>query len=100
MPQRRPRWPKGRAIERPSCAGRGLDEKTFLQEERAWLTKMGDAAMSGDSALALRYGELFVAAQDGLAGPREGSETASVYAILKVDMDDADDPAALLQIAR
>lgn len=88
---------EGQGDRKAVLRGLGLDEKTFLQEERAWLTKMGDAAMSGDSALALRYGELFVAAQDGLAGPREGSETASKYAVLKVDMDDADDPAALLR---
>jgi hypothetical protein len=79
-----------------ALAEHGLDDTSYLVEERAWLTRMGDAAMNGDVGLAMRFGELFVAAQDRLAAPGEGKETAAEYAALKVDMDDADDDAAML----
>jgi hypothetical protein len=69
----------------------GFDEDSFLMEERGWLTTMSEAAMKGDSEPATRYSELFVKAQDGLAGPNEGRETIEEYVAIKVELDDADD---------
>lgn len=74
----------------------GFDEDGFLIEERGWLTKMAEAAMKGDAAPATHYGELFVAAQDSLAGAHEGQESIDEYARLKVDMEDAADPTTVL----
>lgn len=85
------RAPRGETLERY-----GFDEGGFLLEERAWLTKMGEAAVNGDNQPATRYGELFVAAQDGLARPDEGKESIGEYVALKVDMEDAADPMKLL----
>lgn len=74
----------------------GFDEDSFLMEERGWLTTMSEAAMKGDPEPATRYGELFVKAQDDLAGPNEGRETIEDYVALKVEMDDAPDPTKTL----
>lgn len=73
-----------------------LDEKGFGVEERAWLMKLGDLAMQGDVSTAVRFGELFVAAQDALAAPDEGRESEEQYAALKVDIDDARDTTQAL----
>lgn len=75
----------------------GMDEDGFLLEERGWLTRMSEAALKGDTSLAARYGDLFVAAQDRLAGPGEGGETLMEYAKLKVDVEDAGDPTKVLE---
>lgn len=74
----------------------GLTDKAFGVEERAWLLKLGDLAMQGDVSTAVRFGELFVAAQDALAGPKEGRESEEEYAALKVDIDEASDTDAAL----
>ncbi len=71
--------------------GFGFDEEGFLLEERGWLTRMAETAMQDQAALATRYGELFVQAQDRLAGPDEGKETVEEYAMLKVDVEDSAD---------
>lgn len=86
------REPRGDCLKK-----HGFNEDSFMFEERGWLEKMGNAAMEGDGALAVRYGELFVAAQDRLAGPGEGRETIDEYAALKVEMEETDDPDALLR---
>ncbi|NUQ72670.1 MAG: DUF2169 domain-containing protein [Polyangiaceae bacterium] len=70
----------------------GFNEESFLLEERGWLTTMSEAAMKGDSEPATRYSELFVNAQDALAGPNEGRETVDEYVALKVELDEAADP--------
>lgn len=87
---------EGKGPRHETLERHGFDEDTFLIEERGWLTRMGDAAMSGDTAPATRYGELFVEAQDRLAGPGEGREALEEYVMLKVDVEDADDPTAAL----
>ncbi|EYF06412.1 Hypothetical protein CAP_1942 [Chondromyces apiculatus DSM 436] len=74
----------------------GFDEDGFLLEERGWLTAMSEAAVKGDTEPATRYGELFVEAQDGLAGPNEGKESLEAYVALKVSVEDAADPTAAL----
>jgi hypothetical protein len=84
--------------DRKDCLKRhGLDEDGWGLEERAWLERMGDAAMSGDAALATRYGDLFIAAQDKLARPEEGRETIDEYAALKVEMEESGDPTKVLR---
>lgn len=74
----------------------GFDEESFLMEERGWLTTMSEAAMKGDPEPATRYSELFVNAQDALAGPNEGRETLDEYVALKVELEDAADPVKAL----
>ena len=76
------REPRREALER-----HGLSEDDWMLEERAWLEKMGDAAMRGDDALATRYGALFVAAQEALATPAERARTMDDYATLKVAVE-------------
>ncbi|MEZ4313076.1 MAG: DUF2169 domain-containing protein [Polyangiaceae bacterium] len=78
----------------------GMDDDSFLVEERGWLTRISEAALRGDPSLAARYGELLVAAQDRLAGPGEGKESLAEYAALKVDVEDAPDPTKLLEERR
>ena len=74
----------------------GFDEDSFLMEERGWLTTMSEAAMKGDPEPATRYSELFVNAQDALAGPNEGRETLDEYVALKVEMEESADPIKAL----
>lgn len=88
---------EGREPRKDCLKKYGFDEDSFLFEERGWLEKMGNAAMEGDGTLAVRYGELFVAAQDNLGGPGEGRETIDEYAALKAEMEAADDPDETLR---
>ncbi|MFO0588479.1 MAG: DUF2169 domain-containing protein [Polyangiaceae bacterium] len=78
----------------------GFDEEGFLLEERAWVTRMAETALTDEGALAKRFGELFVDAQDRLAGPDEGRETLEEYAMFKVDVEDAADPHKVLEERR
>jgi hypothetical protein len=64
-----------------------LDGDGWALEERAWLERMGDAAMKGDGSLSLRYGALLIASQDALAGPGEAARTVDEYATIKVAME-------------
>ena len=75
----------------------GFDEEGFLLEERAWVTRMAETALTDEGALAKRFGELFVEAQDRLAGPDEGRETLEEYAMFKVDVEDSADPHKVLE---
>ncbi len=59
-----------------------VDGETWVLEERAWSSKI-----SADRALAVRYGELFVAAQDALAAPREAERTTLDYLRLVAAME-------------
>lgn len=56
-----------------------LDDEQWTLEERAWLEKMGAASNEGDAGPAERFGALFIAAQDTLAGPHEASRTLDDY---------------------
>jgi hypothetical protein len=68
----------------------------WLVEERAWMERIGDQASKGDNDLAVRFGELFVVAQDGLA--REDEQLDLVpFAELKVQMESTENPAKLLE---
>lgn len=87
---------EGKAPRGETLSAHGFDEERFLLEERGWLSRMADAAMKGDTDLAARYGALFVDAQDRLAGPREGEETVQEYVVLKVDVEDAEEPQKVL----
>lgn len=72
--QREPRAEVFRAHE--------VEGETWLLEERAWSAKI-----STDRALAVRYGELFVEAQDALAEPREAERGTIDYLRLVAAMD-------------
>jgi hypothetical protein len=74
----------------------GLDEGTWLLEERGWLERMANRAMEGDGTLAARYGALFTEAQDRLATPAELRATLDAYAEALVALERADDPVAAL----
>lgn len=65
----------------------GLTEDKWFVEERAWLERFAFDAMGGNSALAERYGELFVAAQDELATPEELERTLRDYAEILVAIE-------------
>jgi len=79
----------------------GFDEAIWLLEERAWLSRMAAAttgqAGAGGLELAMRYGELYLAAQERLADPAEAKLTVDQYAELKVSLDEARDPADVLR---
>lgn len=72
-----------------------LDGDGWALEERAWLEKMGDAAMNGDGSLAVRYGALLIAAQDALAAPAEAARTLDDYATIKVAIESRGTAAVL-----
>lgn len=74
-----------------------MDEDAWNLEERAWVEAMGSAAAKGDGTTAVKYGELFVAAQDELAGPGEARRTLGDYAAIMAAMDEADDPEAVMK---
>jgi hypothetical protein len=73
-----------------------LDEDWWMVEERAWMEAMSAGAMKGDASLAVRYGELFLAAQDALATPAEQARTLDDYAPIKAAMLCGGDPARVL----
>lgn len=64
-----------------------LDEDRWGVEERAWMEKMSAGAMRGDASTAARYGDLFVAAQDELAGDHEAARTIDDYAAVRAALD-------------
>jgi hypothetical protein len=90
-------WPDARA--RTLDAHR-LDEDTWTVEERAWLEKMGQAALDGDATIADQFSKLFVDAQDALASDEERRQSLEEYAEIKVAIDDAEDPGAALGAAK
>ncbi|MCC6556392.1 MAG: DUF2169 domain-containing protein [Polyangiaceae bacterium] len=86
--------------EQPAARGAALarhdlDEDRYAIEERAWLEKMARAAGEGDVTLADEYSRLYAEAQEEIAAPVELDLAA--YADLLVELDDADDPAAVLR---
>ena len=87
---------EGTAPRGEVLSAHGFDEERFLLEERGWLLRMAESAQRGDTDLAARYGQLFVDAQDRLAGPGEGKESVSEYVVLKVDVEDAEEPQKVL----
>jgi hypothetical protein len=74
-----------------------LDEDAWTLEERAWLERIGNAAMEGDTSLALAYGDRFVAAQDALGAPGEQARSLDDYLAIRVAMEAAEDPCAALR---
>ncbi len=68
----------------------------WLVEERAWMERIGDQTAKGDNDLAVRFGELFVVAQDALAREDEQLELEP-FAKLKVQMESSENPAKLLE---
>jgi hypothetical protein len=80
------REPRADVLERHD-----LDEDRWMLEERAWLETIASRAMAGDGTLAVRYGELFVAAQDALASPAEARWTLEDYANISVALDYTED---------
>ncbi|AKT38164.1 DUF2169 domain-containing protein [Chondromyces crocatus] len=73
-----------------------LDEDAWTVEERAWLEWMGAAAMRGDAQPAKEYGDLFLEAQEALAGPDEAARTIDDYVPIKAAMDRGADPTKVL----
>ena len=86
-------WPDARG---KTLARHELDEDAWTIEERAWLEKMGNAALEGDATLPEAYSRDFVEAQDALATDAERAQTLAEYAEVKAVMDEADDPTAAL----
>ncbi len=74
----------------------GWSDAHWMVEEKAWVEKMGDALMAGDGRLAAEFGELFVAAQDGLA--QEGEpRTIDDYVRLRVGFERSQNPPEYLE---
>lgn len=73
-----------------------LDEDRWLLEERAILGGMAEAAVKQDTAMAVRYGELFMAAQDALAEPWENDQSVDDYVDMKAEMEVRGDPQRVL----
>ena len=69
-----------------------FDEDLWLLEERAILGNIAESAVKQDTAMAVRYGELFMAAQDALAEPWENEQTIDHYVDLKAEMEVKGDP--------
>src|SRR5262249_5791787 len=88
---------EGRESRTAVLSHHDLDEDSWTIEERAWLEAMGDAAMEGDGTMAATYGELFVAAQDRLADPAEDALGLDDYIALRIAVEGADDPPAVLK---
>ncbi len=85
------RWKRDEVLRRHK-----LDEDLWLLEERAILGGMADAAAKQDTTDALRYGELFISAQDALAEPWERDQTVDDYIDLKAEMEAKGDPNEVL----
>jgi hypothetical protein len=68
-----------------------LTERAWTIEERAWIERMGDAATAGDGTVAAKFADLFLDAQDQLAGPNEPRSLES-YVAVKVELERADKP--------
>lgn len=73
-----------------------FDEDRWLLEERAILGNMAEAAVKQDTAMAVRYGELFMTAQDALAEPWEKDQSVDDYIEMKAEMEAKGDPARVL----
>ncbi len=74
----------------------GLDTASFALLEQHWLEKMATQAQGGDPALAVAFGEVFVAAQDALATPEELARTKEEYAAIRARVERADEPMQAL----
>jgi hypothetical protein len=72
-----------------------LDEDAWGVEDRAWSSRIAEHVQRGDTSLAARQAELFIAAQDSLADPSEAGVSIDDYAALKVALA-AGDPAKVL----
>jgi Uncharacterized protein conserved in bacteria (DUF2169) len=88
---------EGRADRAEELERHGFYEDGWMLEERGWLSRIADAATAGDTQLAARYGELFIEAQDRLAGPHEDQESMDTYVGLKVEIEASDDPLKALE---
>jgi hypothetical protein len=74
---------------------RGLTEDRWLVEETAWLGRMGNEAMDGDTSLALLYGELLTRERALLARPDE-DRTLAEYARARAELERTSDPSRVL----
>ena len=72
-----------------ALVARGLTEDRWLVEETAWLGRMGNEAMDGDTSLAVLYGELLMRERALLARPDEDRNLAE-YARARADSSDRD----------
>lgn len=66
----------------------GLDADSWSLEERGWMGKMSDAAISGNAALTTEFSALYLAAQKALADPAEEDFALDDYADMKAAMED------------
>ncbi len=72
-----------------------LDEDQWALEEHGWLGKMAVGTLNNDGGLAVRFGDLFVAAQDELGGA-EVTKSPDEYTTIAVQLETAEEPAAVL----
>lgn len=74
----------------------GWSENAWLIEERAMLESIAKASANQDTSMALRYGELFMAARDALAEPWEMGQTVDQYIEIRAEMEVTGDPSRVL----
>lgn len=75
----------------------GFDEERWLLEERAIWESIAEQAKNRDTTMVVRYGELFVMAQDALAEPWEKNQSVDDYVDVKAAMNIKGDPSPVLQ---
>lgn len=78
-------------------ARHGLDETTWMAEERGWLEQMAREAQEGDGTLAADYGEKYAAAQDALGTPEEARRTHADWADITAALEASGDIARELK---
>jgi hypothetical protein len=74
----------------------GLDEESWMLEERGWLERMAEAAMRGDATIAVAYGDAFVAAQDSRGDRAELDAMIHEFVAVTVGLERTADPGAVL----
>jgi hypothetical protein len=80
-----------------TLARHDFDELAWTLEERAWLAKMAEGAMAGDVSTAVRFGELFVAAQDALGAPEEADAMVHEYVGVRVAFERETEPQLVIE---
>jgi hypothetical protein len=82
--------PRGEVLD-----SHGLDERSWLIEERAWTERIGKELSSGDGTPAAALGEQILAAQSRFAGPHE-PRSLEEYARVKVALEGSETPEMVM----
>jgi hypothetical protein len=75
----------------------GLDEDRWSIEEQGWALRMASDAADSGGAMAMAFGERFVAEQDRLARPEEAEIGVDDYVAIRDAVEQAEDPSVALR---